>query len=82
MDVAATVTSKGQVTLPKSVRDALGLEPGDRVFFRLHQGRAVLSKVESFLDLAGSVSVPPVRHGASWSTIKTRSWQRRSQSRK
>ncbi len=30
---AATVTSKGQITLPKSVRDRLGLAPGDRVEF-------------------------------------------------
>jgi AbrB family looped-hinge helix DNA binding protein len=29
----ATVTSKGQITIPKPVRDALGLETGDRVEF-------------------------------------------------
>jgi AbrB family looped-hinge helix DNA binding protein len=29
----ATVTSKGQITLPKAVRTALGLEPGHRVEF-------------------------------------------------
>ncbi|MGH2708551.1 MAG: AbrB/MazE/SpoVT family DNA-binding domain-containing protein, partial [Actinomycetota bacterium] len=55
MDVPATVTSKGQVTLPKVVRDALGIEAGDRILFRLYQGRAVLAKVANFLDLAGSV---------------------------
>ena len=29
-----TVTVKGQVTLPKSVRDAAGIQPGDRVTVR------------------------------------------------
>ena len=29
----ATLTSKSQLTLPKSVRDALGVGPGDRVRF-------------------------------------------------
>ncbi len=29
----ATLTSKGQITVPKSVRDQLGLETGDRIEF-------------------------------------------------
>jgi antitoxin PrlF len=29
----ATLTSKGQVTIPKAVRDSLGLETGDRIEF-------------------------------------------------
>src|SRR4051812_1044150 len=34
MDVAARLTSKGQVTIPKAVREALGLREGDQVIFR------------------------------------------------
>ena len=29
----SAVTSKGQVTIPKEIRDQLGLKPGDRVVF-------------------------------------------------
>ena len=32
--MATTVTVKGQVTLPKSVREAVGIKPGDRVEVR------------------------------------------------
>lgn len=37
------VTSKGQVTIPKRVRDALGIEPGTKVEFGVEEpGRAFL----------------------------------------
>ncbi|MDZ7732487.1 MAG: AbrB/MazE/SpoVT family DNA-binding domain-containing protein [Acidimicrobiia bacterium] len=42
MDVVAKLTSKGQVTVPKAVREALGLEEGDEVLFRVEGDRAVL----------------------------------------
>lgn len=35
------VTSKGQVTIPKEVRDKLGIEPGDEVGFR-EEGEAFI----------------------------------------
>ncbi|MEJ1967135.1 MAG: AbrB/MazE/SpoVT family DNA-binding domain-containing protein [Rhizomicrobium sp.] len=39
--MATTVTSKGQVTIPKRVRDALGIAPGSSVEFELAEdGRA------------------------------------------
>jgi antitoxin PrlF len=44
--MAATVTSKGQVTIPKPVRDLLGIKPGSTVEFeRAPDGRVVLVKV-------------------------------------
>ena len=46
--MATTVTSKGQVTIPKRVRDRLGIQPGSRVEFNLSaRGRVVLLKVGS-----------------------------------
>jgi AbrB family looped-hinge helix DNA binding protein len=82
MDVPATVTSKGQVTLPKSVRESLQLKAGDRVLFRVHNGRAVLAKVPDFLDLAGSVPVPPAKRDASWSRIRAETWRKRAAARR
>ena len=41
-----TMTSKGQVTVPKRLRDAAGLKPGSRVSFELQDGR-ILLKCES-----------------------------------
>ena len=43
--MAATVTSKGQVTIPKRVRDQLGLKAGSKVEFVLVKGHAVLEPV-------------------------------------
>ena len=82
MDVGATVTSKGQITLPKPVREALGLRTGDRVLFRVHRDRAVLAKVPEFLELAGSVPVPPGKRGSSWSRIRTETWRKRARARR
>jgi AbrB family looped-hinge helix DNA binding protein len=45
--MATTVTSKGQVTIPKPVRDRLGIEAGTAVEFRMEaDGRVVLLKVD------------------------------------
>ncbi len=43
--MATTITSKGQVTIPKRVREALRLAPGDRVDFAVDStGQVVLQK--------------------------------------
>lgn len=78
MDVAARVTSKGQVTPPKVVRQALGLEVGDAVVFRLEGNRAVLAKSASFLDLAGSIKVPAAKRNVAWDEVVGRTRSRRA----
>lgn len=43
--MATTVTSKGQVTIPKHVRDAMDIRPGTKVVFELNKdGEPVLRK--------------------------------------
>ncbi|MDP8900586.1 MAG: AbrB/MazE/SpoVT family DNA-binding domain-containing protein [Actinomycetota bacterium] len=53
----AKITSKGQITVPKDVRDRLGLESGDRVVFEF-EGDTVRLRVErrkSLGELRGSL---------------------------
>ena len=40
------LTEKSQVTVPKRVREALGIGPGSEVDFRVEQGGARLVKIE------------------------------------
>ncbi len=35
MGAESTLTSKGQTTIPKDIRDSLGLKPGDRITFTM-----------------------------------------------
>jgi len=42
----ATITSKGQITLPKPIRQALGVDYGGKVAFDLHGTRIVVTRVE------------------------------------
>ena len=46
--MASTVTSKGQVTIPKPVRDHLGIAPGNQVAFRrAADGSIVIEKTDA-----------------------------------
>lgn len=58
----ATLTSKGQLTVPKEVRDALGAGPGSKLLITVNpEGKATLEvvHVESLVELGGSVPLPP-----------------------
>ena len=82
MDVAARLTSKGQVTIPKAVREALGLRDGDEVVFRVEGRRAVLARTSDLIDLAGSVPVPAAKRGASWDEVRRQARTTRTAARR
>lgn len=56
----ATLTSKGQITLPRVVREKLGVSAGDRVeFVELAEGQfAVVPAVDDVRALKGIVAKP------------------------
>ena len=43
--VTAKVTSKGQITIPKKVREKLGVRPGEAVGFEEKDGLLIITKV-------------------------------------
>ena len=69
VDAAAKVTSKGQVTVPKAVREALGIKEGDEVVFRVEGNRAVLARTPDFLALAGTIRVPAAKRNVAWDEV-------------
>ena len=56
---AAKITFKGQVTIPKKVRTALGIQAGDLVIFSVEGEKAVLRPFikKSLLDFYGAMPV-------------------------
>lgn len=48
--VTATLTSKGQLTIPKAVRDSLGLHAGDRVTFEVADSQATMRPMTKSVD--------------------------------
>ncbi|MBR3180654.1 AbrB/MazE/SpoVT family DNA-binding domain-containing protein [Candidatus Saccharibacteria bacterium] len=54
MIFSSTITKTGQVFLPKTVRTALGLSPGQRISFDLKNDTLILKKTKSLDELIQS----------------------------
>lgn len=53
MQVLSTVTQKGQITIPKKLRQRLEIKKNSRVFLKAEKKYLKISPVEDILDLAG-----------------------------
>ena len=69
-EIWATVTERGQVTIPSEVRKALGLHKHGKVLFRVEDGVVVLKKPR-FSSVAEIVaSAPKLEKPMSWQKIQ------------
>jgi bifunctional DNA-binding transcriptional regulator/antitoxin component of YhaV-PrlF toxin-antitoxin module len=55
--------------VPKAVREALGLNAGDEVVFRVDGSRAVLARTADLLALGGTVRVPAGKRNVAWDEV-------------
>lgn len=50
-----TVTTKGQVTIPKNIREKLGLVPGDKVIFEEDKNAVKVRPAPDFFSFRGAL---------------------------
>ncbi|PIU72963.1 AbrB family transcriptional regulator [Candidatus Shapirobacteria bacterium CG06_land_8_20_14_3_00_40_12] len=62
MNLTSTVTSKGQITIPRQIRKTAHIKPGDQIFFRTRvvngEVEVFHTKVKSLSELEGSLPKP------------------------
>jgi antitoxin PrlF len=51
----STITSKGQITIPKAIRESMNLNPKDKVDFILDGDRVILHPVKPIQDFRGCI---------------------------
>jgi AbrB family looped-hinge helix DNA binding protein len=71
----ATLTSKGQLTVPVEVRRALRLRQGDRLIFERHPEGVLIRRAGRAADLLGVVPPLPV----DWETMRRKAWGERAE---
>jgi len=55
MNRTVTLTKTGQITVPKWVREILGIEPGERLIFRKGKNAVVLEKEKAAAEIAENI---------------------------
>jgi len=70
----STVTAKGQTTLPKDVRDLLGLQPGDRIRYLVTGDSVRILRPRKAMSLCGALQHegPPVGLDAMDTAVRSR----------
>jgi antitoxin PrlF len=70
----ATVTSKGQLTIPVEARRAMELDKGEQLIFEVHPEGVLIRRALRARDLLGII--PPIQ--VDWKTVRRRAWEGRA----
>lgn len=71
----ATVTSKGQITVPKAVRESLAVFTGDRIAFTLEDGNVAVAGISTNIeDLFGKFKPVPGADTSDWDKVRQEAW--------
>ena len=65
------VTRKGQITIPKEIRDELSIKESDNLEVKVVGNSIVMERLESFENLRGSVKIPNKYKNKSWKEIES-----------
>jgi AbrB family looped-hinge helix DNA binding protein len=81
--MANVVGDRFQITIDKSVREQLGVQPGDLAIERVEDGRLVVDFLrphrESLRGILRKFSDAPIEPITDWEAVKDRAWAMRSE---
>lgn len=80
----ARISSKGQITIPKMVREALCLKKGDAVMFTVDDEtqEVTVRRIPDLSEIAGTFQVPEDKKNMSWKDIRAETWRIRAAARR
>ncbi len=60
MNGYSTMTQKGQVAIPKVIRDHFQLKPTDKIYFSVEDGKIIARPIPSINEMFGSIKTKKV----------------------
>ncbi len=73
-----TITKKGQITIPKSIRDKLSIKDNDKLSVKLFKNKAIIEKIPSLLELESSVKTIKGGKKSNWKEIERKTHEIRA----
>lgn len=73
-----TITKKGQITIPKAIRDKLAIKDNDKLSVRLVGDKAIIEKIPSLLELESSIKTVKSWKKLNWKEIERKTHEARA----